>query len=75
MEALIVYYLVSLIRLVISGIFTPNIIGSLGGIVVTIAHGLCSSGLLCLANIYYEHSVIWRFYVNKSVITPKSLKE
>lgn len=68
-KVLIAYSSISHIRLVLAGIFTMNIIGLIGGIVIIIAHGLCSSGLFCLANIYYERSIRRNFYINKGIIT------
>jgi len=56
-------------RLVLAGIFSIRIIGLIGGMVLIIAHGLCSSGLFCLANIYYERSIRRRFYINKGIIS------
>jgi NADH-ubiquinone oxidoreductase chain 4 len=40
--------------LVIGGIITMNYWGFCGSFTLMIAHGLCSSGLFCLANISYE---------------------
>jgi len=33
-----------------------------------VAHGLSSSGLFCLVNIYYERSMRRRFYINRGLL-------
>ena len=68
-KALIAYSSVAHMRLVLAGIFTIRIIGLIGRMVLIIAHGLCSSGLFCLANIYYERSIRRRFYMNKGILS------
>nr|UJG45340.1 NADH dehydrogenase subunit 4 [Aquarius najas] len=69
MKSLIAYSSVSHMALVICGIFTMNIYGMLGSLILMIGHGLCSSGLFCLANIVYERSSSRSFYFNKGLIT------
>lgn len=67
-KSLIAYSSVSHIRIIFSGILTLNIIGFLGSIVLILAHGLCSSGLFCIANIYYERINSRRMYLLKGLI-------
>nr|UJG45431.1 NADH dehydrogenase subunit 4 [Gerris gibbifer] len=69
MKSLIAYSSVSHMSLVICGIFTMNYYGMLGSLILMIGHGLCSSGLFCLANIVYERSSSRSFYFNKGLIT------
>nr|YP_009692473.1 NADH dehydrogenase subunit 4 [Limnogonus poissoni]QEH58885.1 NADH dehydrogenase subunit 4 [Limnogonus poissoni]QEH58899.1 NADH dehydrogenase subunit 4 [Limnogonus poissoni] len=69
MKSLIAYSSVSHMSLVICGIFTLNIYGMLGSLVLMVGHGLCSSGLFCLANIVYERSSSRSFYFNKGLIS------
>nr|UJY96947.1 NADH dehydrogenase subunit 4 [Potamometra tibetensis] len=69
MKSLIAYSSVSHMSLVICGIFTMNYLGMLGSLILMIGHGLCSSGLFCLANIIYERSNSRSFYFNKGMIT------
>nr|ALQ12068.1 NADH dehydrogenase subunit 4 [Aquarius elongatus] len=69
MKSLIAYSSVSHMSLVICGIFTMNCYGMLGSLILMIGHGLCSSGLFCLANIVYERSSSRSFYFNKGLIT------
>ena len=53
-KALIAYSSVAHIGLVLAGIRTLRLWGLNGSLVVIIGHGLCSSGLFCLANVAYE---------------------
>nr|YP_011010545.1 NADH dehydrogenase subunit 4 [Xenobates singaporensis]WPW47186.1 NADH dehydrogenase subunit 4 [Xenobates singaporensis] len=69
MKSLIAYSSVSHMALVICGIFSLNYFGMLGALILMIGHGLCSSGLFCLANIMYERSGSRSFYFNKGFIT------
>ena len=68
-KAIIAYSSVAHMRLVLAGIFSIWIMGLIRGMVLIIAHGLCSSGLFWLANIYYERSLRRRFYINKGIIS------
>nr|AUR39866.1 NADH dehydrogenase subunit 4 [Agonita chinensis] len=54
MKSLIAYSSVSHMSFVLSGILSLNLLGYIGGFIMMLAHGLCSSGLFCLSNIYYE---------------------
>nr|YP_011010402.1 NADH dehydrogenase subunit 4 [Metrocoris inthanon]WPW47017.1 NADH dehydrogenase subunit 4 [Metrocoris inthanon] len=69
MKSLIAYSSVSHMSLVICGIFSLNYMGLLGSLILMVGHGLCSSGLFCLANIIYERSNSRSFYFNKGLIT------
>nr|AVT43656.1 NADH dehydrogenase subunit 4 [Agathymus mariae rindgei] len=54
MKSLIAYSSVAHMGMVIGGIMTMNYWGFMGSYILMIGHGLCSSGLFCLANIMYE---------------------
>nr|UQJ75191.1 NADH dehydrogenase subunit 4 [Epicalotermes aethiopicus] len=54
LKSLIAYSSVAHMGIVIGGIMTMNYWGVCGSFTLMIAHGLCSSGLFCLANISYE---------------------
>uniref|UniRef100_A0AB38ZDE9 NADH-ubiquinone oxidoreductase chain 4 n=1 Tax=Esakia lundbladi TaxID=3095926 RepID=A0AB38ZDE9_9HEMI len=69
MKSLIAYSSVSHMALVICGIFSLNYLGMLGSLILMIGHGLCSSGLFCLANILYERTNSRSFYFNKGMIS------
>nr|ALO77216.1 NADH deshydrogenase subunit 4 [Glaresis sp. GLA01] len=67
-KALIAYSSVAHMGLVLSGILTLNYWGMCGALVMMIAHGLCSSGLFCLANISYERLHSRSLFLNKGLI-------
>nr|YP_009123022.1 NADH dehydrogenase subunit 4 [Cherax tenuimanus]AJK90906.1 NADH dehydrogenase subunit 4 [Cherax tenuimanus] len=54
MKSLIAYSSVAHMGLVLGGLVSMSSWGLNGALVVMIGHGLCSSGLFCLANIVYE---------------------
>nr|YP_009417317.1 NADH dehydrogenase subunit 4 [Acanthoscelides obtectus]ARR75263.1 NADH dehydrogenase subunit 4 [Acanthoscelides obtectus]ATL15483.1 NADH dehydrogenase subunit 4 [Acanthoscelides obtectus] len=68
MKSLIAYSSVAHMGLVLSGIMTMNIWGFWGSLAMMLAHGLCSSGLFCLANITYERTMSRSLYLNKGLI-------
>lgn len=67
-KSLIAYSSVAHISLVICGIITINYWGFFGSYIIIIGHGLCSSGIFCLANINYERFHRRRLYINKGLI-------
>lgn len=67
-KSLIAYSSVAHIRIVIGGIITMNYWGYIGSYIIMIGHGLCSSGIFCLANINYERLHRRRLYINKGII-------
>nr|ARH54463.1 NADH dehydrogenase subunit 4 [Medon piceus] len=67
-KLLIAYSSVAHMGLVLGGIMTLNYWGLCGSLVMMIAHGLCSSGLFCLANISYERLLSRSLYLNKGLI-------
>nr|YP_010988609.1 NADH dehydrogenase subunit 4 [Sclerotia aquatilis]WOR80792.1 NADH dehydrogenase subunit 4 [Sclerotia aquatilis] len=67
-KSLIAYSSVSHMGLVLAGLMTMNIWGFYGAFLMMIAHGLCSSGLFCLANISYERLSSRSLFLNKGLI-------
>nr|UPX88715.1 NADH dehydrogenase subunit 4 [Aphodius pedellus] len=67
-KSLIAYSSVAHMGLVLSGILTLSYWGSCGALVMMLAHGLCSSGLFCLANITYERIHSRSMFMNKGLI-------
>nr|YP_009526861.1 NADH dehydrogenase subunit 4 [Panulirus argus]AYA51671.1 NADH dehydrogenase subunit 4 [Panulirus argus] len=53
-KSLIAYSSVAHMGLVLGGLMTSSWWGMSGSLVVMVGHGLCSSGLFCLANMVYE---------------------
>nr|YP_010373911.1 NADH dehydrogenase subunit 4 [Coomaniella copipes]UPI13479.1 NADH dehydrogenase subunit 4 [Coomaniella copipes] len=67
-KALIAYSSVAHMGLVLGGILTLSYWGFSGSLVMMIAHGLCSSGLFCLANISYERLNSRSLMLNKGLM-------
>nr|ALO71231.1 NADH deshydrogenase subunit 4 [Tychobythinus sp. 1 EF-2015] len=67
-KSLIAYSSIVHMGLVLSGILSLNYWGVCGAIIMMIAHGLCSSGLFCLANISYERVLSRSLFLNKGLI-------
>lgn len=67
-KSLIAYSSVAHMGMVLAGIITLNYWGFCGSFLIMIAHGLCSSGLFCLANISYERISRRRLFLNKGLI-------
>nr|APX40637.1 NADH dehydrogenase subunit 4 [Colaspidema barbarum] len=67
-KSLIAYSSVSHMSLVLAGIMSLNIWGFWGALVMMLAHGLCSSGLFCLANITYERLHSRSLYLSKGLL-------
>lgn len=67
-KSLIAYSSVAHISFVIGGIIVINYWGYLGSYILIIGHGLCSSGIFCLANILYERIHSRRLYINKGIM-------
>nr|YP_009971729.1 NADH dehydrogenase subunit 4 [Platisus angusticollis]QNG56439.1 NADH dehydrogenase subunit 4 [Platisus angusticollis] len=68
MKSLIAYSSVAHMGLVLGGIMSMNLWGMCGALVMMLAHGLCSSGLFCLANISYERVASRSLYLNKGLM-------
>jgi len=68
LKSLIAYSSVAHIRIVLSGLITLMIWGLTSSFTLMIAHGLCSSGLFCLANINYERVRSRSILINKGLI-------
>lgn len=69
MKALVAYSSVAHIGLVICGLVRLYFWGINGALVIIIGHGICSSGLFCAVNIYYERSGRRAFYINKGALS------
>nr|YP_009743896.1 NADH dehydrogenase subunit 4 [Leucophlebia lineata]QIE12660.1 NADH dehydrogenase subunit 4 [Leucophlebia lineata] len=67
-KSLIAYSSVSHMSIVIGGIMVMNYWGYFGAYIMMIGHGLCSSGMFCLANINYERLNSRSLYINKGMM-------
>nr|YP_010947353.1 NADH dehydrogenase subunit 4 [Andraca melli]WGO62370.1 NADH dehydrogenase subunit 4 [Andraca melli] len=67
-KSLIAYSSVAHMSMVIGGIMVMNYWGFMGSYLLMLGHGLCSSGMFCLANINYERVHSRSFFVNKGMM-------
>nr|QEE94419.1 NADH dehydrogenase subunit 4 [Toxorhynchites sp. CL-2019] len=68
LKSLIAYSSVAHMGIVLSGLLTLTYWGLSGSYTLMIAHGLCSSGLFCLANISYERMNSRSMLINKGML-------
>nr|YP_009560391.1 NADH dehydrogenase subunit 4 [Peckia resona]QAB06036.1 NADH dehydrogenase subunit 4 [Peckia resona]QAB06049.1 NADH dehydrogenase subunit 4 [Peckia resona] len=68
LKALIAYSSVAHMGIVLAGLMTMTYSGICGSYTLMIAHGLCSSGLFCLANISYERMGSRSLLINKGLL-------
>nr|APX39909.1 NADH dehydrogenase subunit 4 [Stylosomus rugithorax] len=67
-KSLIAYSSVAHMGLVLGGVMTLSTWGFSGALVLMLGHGLCSSGLFALSNIFYERFASRSLYLNKGII-------
>nr|AOR87145.1 NADH dehydrogenase subunit 4 [Typosyllis sp. patternB] len=68
LKSMIAYSSVSHMAMVITGIATMNKWGWEGAMTMMIAHGLVSSGLFALANMYYENTFSRNLLINNGML-------
>nr|YP_010614736.1 NADH dehydrogenase subunit 4 [Dexia fulvifera]WAS35311.1 NADH dehydrogenase subunit 4 [Dexia fulvifera] len=68
LKSLIAYSSVAHMGIVLSGLMTLTYMGMCGSYSLMIGHGLCSSGLFCLANICYERLGSRSLFINKGLL-------
>nr|QHD47921.1 NADH dehydrogenase subunit 4 [Suwallia bimaculata] len=68
LKALIAYSSVAHMGVVLGGLLTLTYWGFCGSFTLMIAHGLCSSGLFCLANISYERLGSRSLLINRGLM-------
>lgn len=68
LKSLIAYSSVAHIGIVLAGLLTITYWGLCGSYTLIIAHGLCSSGLFCLANVSYERLGSRSLLINKGLL-------
>lgn len=66
-KSLIAYSSVCHIGIVLGGRITFSVYGSTGALLLIIGHGLCRSGLFCLANLIYERVFTRRMVLFKGI--------
>lgn len=65
LKCLVAFSSISHMSLAIAGVFSFNGLGVLGGVFIILAHGLSSSGLFFMLNVFYERSFSRRMFVNR----------
>nr|ALO64531.1 NADH dehydrogenase subunit 4 [Andrena semilaevis] len=68
MKVLVAYSSVVHMGLLLSGMFTLLKLGFLGSYILMISHGLCSSGLFYLVNVFYKETNSRLMLVNKGML-------
>jgi NADH-ubiquinone oxidoreductase chain 4 len=68
LKALVAYSSVAHMGIVVGGLFRGLKWGFLGALIIIIGHGLSSSGLFFIVNVYYERSIRRRMYLNKGLL-------
>nr|YP_010836249.1 NADH dehydrogenase subunit 4 [Paradoxopsyllus custodis]WGC90511.1 NADH dehydrogenase subunit 4 [Paradoxopsyllus custodis] len=68
LKAMIAYSSVVHMGITLGGVFSLSYWGMEGAYVLMVAHGLCSSGMFCLANISYERLMSRSLIMNKGLI-------
>nr|UFZ12886.1 NADH dehydrogenase subunit 4 [Corydalus sp. 2 YLJ-2021a] len=68
MKSMIAYSSVAHMGIALSGMMSMSFWGWMGSYSMMLAHGLCSSGLFCLANISYERSGSRSMIINKGMM-------
>nr|YP_009328026.1 NADH dehydrogenase subunit 4 [Trachelus iudaicus]APC92669.1 NADH dehydrogenase subunit 4 [Trachelus iudaicus] len=69
MKSLVAYSSVVHMGLVLGGLFSLNFIGLHGAFLMMISHGLCSSGLFCMVNMFYERTLSRSLIINKGMLS------
>jgi len=67
-RALVAYSSVAHIGLVVAGLYIGGVLGFRGSLIIIVGHGLASSGLFRILNMYYERTGRRRFYLNRGII-------
>ena len=67
-KILVAYSSVIHMGVMVGSIITMRFIGYIRSLIIIIRHGLCSSGLFCLVNIYYERVYRRSIFINKGII-------
>lgn len=72
-KSLVAYSSVVHINLILGGIIILNRLGLLGGYVIIISHGLCSSGIFYIVNIFYRRTGRRLLIINKGIVNKISV--
>lgn len=68
MKSLVAYSSVVHMNIMLCRIFTLIKLGFIRSYILIISHGICSSGLFYIVNLYYERSIRRLIFFNKGII-------
>nr|QSJ61351.1 NADH dehydrogenase subunit 4 [Olidiana ritcheriina] len=68
MKMMVAYSSISHMGLCLLGMLSMSLFGLVGSYILMIGHGICSSGLFCLANIFYSRLNSRSFYMIKGMV-------
>jgi len=68
MKALVAYSSVAHMGLVVAGLYVGGVLGFNGSLAIMVGHGLASSGLFIILNVFYERTGRRRFFVNRGMM-------
>nr|YP_009228438.1 NADH dehydrogenase subunit 4 [Idioscopus nitidulus]AKU47325.1 NADH dehydrogenase subunit 4 [Idioscopus nitidulus] len=68
-KCMIAYSSICHMGMCLMGLLSMSYWGLIGSYLMMISHGLCSSGMFCMANIIYERLLSRSFYINKGLIS------
>nr|UYA96527.1 NADH dehydrogenase subunit 4 [Syrista sp. 1 GYN-2021c] len=68
MKSLVAYSSVVHMSLMIGGLMSVSVLGVQGAFLMMISHGVCSSGLFCMVNMFYERSMSRSLIINKGML-------
>jgi len=68
-RGLVAYSSVAHMGIVICGVVTYRYWGFNGALSMIVGHGVCSSGLFCAVNVYYERSGSRSFFISRGLVS------
>nr|QIE13311.1 NADH dehydrogenase subunit 4 [Pachyneuron aphidis] len=68
LKSLVAYSSIIHMGMMLLGLLTMSYWGYIGGLFMMIAHGLCSSAMFMLVNLFYERSKSRNMFINKGLI-------
>lgn len=71
-KSLVAYSSVVHMNFMLASLFSILKLGFIGGFIAMVSHGLCSSGLFYMVNIFYRHSLRRLLILNKGLIRVSS---
>ena len=67
-KSLIAYSSIGHMGMLCAGVLSFSWFGFMGGVIIIVAHGLCSSGIFFMANVFYQNRKSRSVLINKGVL-------